>query len=63
MHSFLNDGATLWSDMLSDPDELFMNGASDYAGEAELLADDSDAIFQHNPAHLGASYEEDYDNE
>ena len=30
MNSFLNDGATLWSDMLADPDELFMNGALDY---------------------------------
>jgi hypothetical protein len=38
-HAILNDGATLWSDMLADPDEMFMNGASDY---------DSETIFQHN---------------
>tara|TARA_R110000824_G_scaffold119350_1_gene273429 strand:- start:914 stop:1060 length:147 start_codon:yes stop_codon:yes gene_type:complete len=44
MHNLLNDGATLWSDMLADPDELFMNGASDYDSDA---IDDSDvyAIF------------------
>jgi hypothetical protein len=39
MNNLLNDGATLWSDMLADPDELFMNGASDF---------ESDATFQHN---------------
>tara|TARA_R110000744_G_scaffold166510_1_gene283723 strand:+ start:126 stop:251 length:126 start_codon:yes stop_codon:yes gene_type:complete len=33
MNNLLNDGATLWSDMLSDPDELFMNGASDYESD------------------------------
>jgi hypothetical protein len=37
--NYLNDSATLWSDMLSDPDELFMNGASDY---------DLETIFQHD---------------